>query len=399
MLAIIKQTLVMTRIDLISLRRRLAFSCSMAFSVALVVCILVGFLSMASGFEAVLKNTGSSAVAVVLGGGTSQEIDSDIPADAIRVLQATRSDIGVMRDAAGDPVLSRELVQPVAQSDADGQPHTLSLRGMDPEGAALRDGISLTEGRLFGPGAREIAVGAQLAADFPNFAVGRTVRLGAVDWTVVGHYTAGGSAFESEIWTGLDAAQAAFDRQGEIQTLRLRLADPGNVERLQSTLSGLSTTPFRVVSEADLFAGQSQRTVDLIRLFGWPIALLMGFGATAGALNTMLSSVSDRTVEIATMRAIGFSQLSAFNATWIESIFIAAVGTALGLSASLVLFSGWHTSTLGANNARMAFQLVVDNGVILTAGVLGIGIGIVGGLLPAISATRIPLIAALRARN
>ena len=396
-----KQIRVMIRANLVSLKRRLAISFSMAFSVALAVCVLVGFLSMASGFESVLENSGSDTVVVVLGGGTNQELGSDIPSDAIRALQATRADIGVDRNRTGNVILSQELVQPViAELGENGVQRTLSLRGMSKDGIQLRDNVTISEGRMFSSGAREIAVGCQLAADLPELAVGNTVRLGTVNWKIVGHYEAAGSVFESEIWSGLDAVRGAFDRQGQVQTLRMRLTDPAALPQMQTALEGLTNaTPLTAMTEADLYKGQSSRTVDLIRYFGWPIAILMAFGATAGAVNTMMSSVSDRTVEIATVRALGFSRLSAFTATWVEAVLIASIGTALGLAVSWAVFNGWQASTLGANYTHMAFKLEVSQSVIQTVAIFGVTIGIIGGVLPALSATRIPLIAALRAQG
>lgn len=388
-----RQTLVMIRTNLSSLPRRSAISASMALSVALVVCVLAGFLSMAKGFDAALTSAGSPAVAVVLGGGTNQETGSDIPATVIRTLDAMTGDLGVVRDAGGKLVSSREIVVPVDLSQ-----RTMALRGMDAAGPSIRDGITLSAGRIFTPGAREIVAGDRLAEEF-GLDVGDTVRLGAVDWTVVGHFSAGGSAFESELWADLEAVRAAFDRQGQVQSLKLRLADPASLERLQGALATITETPLVAVSEADLYAAQSGRTASLIRLFGWPVALLMAVGATAGALNTMTSSVSDRTVEIATVRALGFSRLSAFLGTWVEAVVLAGAGVLLGLLASWLIFNGWQASTIGANNARMAFQLAVTPDVLLTAGLLGLAIGIVGGALPALAATRLPLTAALRARG
>jgi putative ABC transport system permease protein len=400
MSSIIKQTLAMVRANLFSLPRRLAISLSMALSIALVVCVLTGFLSIAKGFENALTGAGSPAIAVILGGGTNQETGSDIPAAAIRVLKAMNNDIGVARDAAGNLVSSRELVVPVeVKPSEDAGERTLPLRGMERSGPSLRDGIRLSAGRLFAPGAREIVVGARLAEEFPDFAIGNTVRLGAVDWTVAGHFSASGNAFESEIWAGLDAVRSAFDRQSQVQSLRLRLIEPAALKALQNALARVSGTPLVALSEADLYAGQSSRTADLIRLLGWPIALLMALGATAGALNTMMSSVSDRTIEIATARALGFNRLPAFVATWAEATLLAALGAAVGIAASWLTFSGWQASTVGANNARMAFELAVTGDVMLTAGLLGLAIGIVGGALPAIAATRLPLTAALRARR
>ncbi len=179
----------------------------------------------------------------------------------------------------------------------------------------------------------------------------------------------------------------------------MRLTRRDSLNRLQGSLSTIAGTPLTALSEAGLYAAQSGRTASLIRLFGWPIALLMAIGATAGALNTMMSAVSDRTVEIATVRALGFSRLSAFIGTWLEAMMLAAIGVILGLAASWLVFNGWQASTIGANNARMAFQLTVTGDVLATSGLLGLAIGILGGALPAIAATRLPITAALRTRG
>lgn len=395
-----KQMLVMTRANFLSLPRRLAIAASMAISVTLVVCVLSGFLSMAAGFETALKSAGSPTVAVILGGGTNQETGSEVPASVIRAVEAMREDIGVLRDQAGNLAASREIVVPVEMSgDRTNEVKMLALRGMDPAGPSLRDGITLTGGRLAGPGSREIVVGRQIAAMFPAFAIGQSVRLGSVKWTVVGQFSSGGSAFESEIWGDLDAVRAAFDRQGDVQSFRMRLDGPDAIGKLKAALAPISDTPLNVVTEADLYAAQSSETANLIRLFGWPLALLMALGATAGALNTMMSSVSDRTVEIATVRALGFSRLSAFFATWVEAVALAVFGVIVGLLASWLVFNGWQASTVGANNANLSFQLTMNGDVMLNAGLLGLAIGIVGGALPAFAATRLPLTAALRARG
>ena len=396
----LKQTQVMIRANLLSLPRRFAIAVSMALSVALVVCVLAGFLSMAAGFEKALKSAGSPSVAVILGGGTNQENGSDVPAGAIRTIEAMRGDIGAVRDTAGNLVSSREIVVTVeVPDDQTGVAKMLALRGMDPTGHYLRDGVTLTAGRFAKPGAREIVVGERIAAESPALAIGRQVRLGSVNWTVVGYFSSGGSAFESEIWADLDAVRSAFDRLGEVQSVRLRLGEPGAIDKLKTTLGSISATAMVAVTEADLYAAQSSGTANLIRMFGWPVALLMALGATAGALNTMMSSVSDRAVEIATVRALGFSRLSAFIATWAEAVALAAVGVIFGLVVSWFVFNGWQASTIGVNNASISFQLTINEGVLLTAGLLGLSVGIVGGALPAFYATRLPLTAALRARG
>lgn len=397
----IKQVRVMIRANLWGLKHRLALSLSMVFSITLVVCVLAGFLSMAAGFERVLKGSGSASVAVILGGGARQETGSDLSPDAIRGIQAISGDIGVIRDATGndaggDLIASRELVVTAATLQGD---TVLALRGMDPAGPTLRDGITMSAGRMFTPGSREIVVGEGIARQLPRFAVGDRVRLGSLDWQVVGHFAANGSAFESEIWADLDSVRAGFDRQGQVQSLRLRLTDKAALTTLAAALARLPDGSLTVMSEADLYAGQSGRTAQLIRLFGWPLALLMAVGATAGALNTMASSVADRSTEIATLRALGFGRLAAFLATWSEAALLALVGVGLGIGLSWALFNGWQASTLGANNARMGFRLLVTGDVMLKAAATGLAIGLIGGALPAITATRLPLTAALRAKG
>ncbi|MBF2717019.1 ABC transporter permease [Agrobacterium vitis] len=395
----LRQSLVMVRANLYSLPRRLPISLSMILSVALVVCVLAGFLSMARGFEKTLRSTGSPSVAVVLGGGTNQETGSDIPPSVIRTLEAKISDIGVARSSDGALMLSREIVVTVdVKPGKAAAGRTIALRGMDAAGMSIRDNISLSTGRPFKSGAREIVVGDRFAREL-GLHTGDTVRLGTVNWTVVGQFSAQGSAFESEIWADLDAIRSAFDRQGQVQSLRLRLFNPTSLPALQNELATITTTPLIAVSEADLYAAQSGRTASLIRLFGWPLAILMAIGATAGALNTMMNSVSDRKVEIATFRALGFTRFSTFIGTWTEAVLLAAIGAISGLAISWLVFNGWQASTIGANDAGMAFQLAVTSDVMLVAGALGLTIGVIGGALPAITATRLPIATALRSNR
>lgn len=396
----IRQIMAMSRAALLSLPRRLAISLSMIASIMLVVCVLCAFLAMARGFEVTLQGAGSPEVAVILGSGARNEGNSEISAETTRAIMAMSGDIGAVRDPSNALLLSRELVVPVAyRSHPDAAGETLALRGMDPTGPEIRHGVTLSSGHFATLGSREIVVGEQLAATYPGFGIGDQVQLGPVIWTVAGHFSTQGSAFESEIWADLDTVRGAFNRVGEVQSLRLRLTRPNAINTVRQATDALPAEQLRIVSEADLYAGQSEDTARLIRLFGWPIALLMAAGAVAGALNTMMSSLSDRTVEIATVRALGFSRLSALLATWLEAMLLTTVGVGLGLAVSWLGLNGWQASTLGANDARMAFQLVVDADVMMKAGLVGIAIGAIGGLLPALAAARLPITAALRARG
>ncbi|MGD9918228.1 MAG: ABC transporter permease [Paenirhodobacter sp.] len=388
----------MIAIGLASLPRRLWISAAMVLSIALVVCVLIGFLSMAKGFETATVGAGSASVAVILGNGTNQESNSTIPGDVVRAMRASQEDFGVERDAQGQLMLSRELVVPVdLPRAANGAPQTLALRGMDQTGPALRRNAHITAGRLFSPGARELVVGARLSHDYKGLSLGDKVSIGGVDWTVVGQFTANGSAFESEIWGDLDAVQSAFDAQGRIQSLRVALTSPAGLQALQDALPRFSQMPLVARSEIALFAAQSERTGALIRMFGWPLAILMATGAIAGALNTMMTSVADRSTELATVRTLGFSRLAAFFGTCGEAIVLSAIGAIVGMLASWLIFNGFHASTLGGGQTQTGFDLRVNGSVLLAGGALGLAVGIIGGGIAAFSATRISLAQALRA--
>ncbi|WP_120633288.1 ABC transporter permease [Ruegeria sp. EL01] len=396
----IRQITAMSRTTLLSIPRRLAISLSMVGSIMLVVCVLSGFLAMARGFEITLQSAGSPDVAVVLGGGPREEGNSEIPPDVIRSLMATRGDIGVLRNDRGVPILSREIVVPVEfRTDPDAVGETLALRGMDETGPGVRAGVTLSSGRPIQPGTREIIVGEQLAARYSGLGVGNRVRLGPVNWIVVGHFSSFGSALESEIWGDIDAVAAAFNRVGEVQSLRLRLAVTDQIDGLSRAAAEFVGAQLIALTEAELYASQSAGTARLVRYFGWPIVLLMAIGATAGALNTMMSSVSDRTVEIATVRAMGFSRVSACLATWLEAVLLSVVGVGLGLATSWLMMNGWEASTMGANGTSLAFQLVVGRDAMVEAALVGLAIGAVGGAVPAFAAARLPVTDALRGRG
>ena len=355
----LKQTLVMIQASLFSLPRRLTISASMVLSVALVVCVLAGFLSMSKGFEKALNGAGSPSVAVILGGGTNQETGSDIPADTIRSIEAMTGDIGVARDASGAMISSREVVVPVDfRQTAGGTQRTLALRGMDVSGPAIRDGIAMSETGAFSRPAP--------ARSWWENVLPRSFRASR-------SATRSGSARSIGPWQDIFPPMAARSspKSGpilmpcaprSIGRVRSRASDCALSGRLHSrryrtSSSTAATTPLVILSEADLYAAQSGRTASLIRLFGWPLALLMALGAGAGALNTMMSSVSDRKVEIATVRALGFSRLSAFIATWVEGMTLAAAGAVLGIADIVASLQrngrrapsarttlGWHSS-------------------------------------------------------
>jgi putative ABC transport system permease protein len=271
----------------------------------------------------------------------------------------------------------------------------LPLRGIGEQGLALRKGIVITAGRMFGRGTNEIVVGKALAREFDGFDIGRTVAFGATRWTVVGVFEADGSVFESEIWADQPVVQSLFNRNNYFQTVRVRLDGPAALDELKRYNDGDPRLKLDVKSEAAYFADQSSQTTDLIQKLGWPLAIAMAFGALAGALNTMYSSVASRATEIATLRAIGFGGFSAFAGTLVESLTLASIGGAAGAALTYAFFDGLSASTLGGNFTQVVFSFQLSPALVGEGVMLALVVGLIGGVFPALRAARMPIVAGL----
>jgi putative ABC transport system permease protein len=395
MRSLLLQVVAVTAINLKSIPQRVLLSLSTVVAVALVVMVLLAFLAMANGFQRTIAGSGSEDIGIVLRAGSQAEINSTVTREQVRLVE---DGPGIARGGDGKPLVSPELYLVV-----DGIKRTtktkanLPLRGIGEQGFALRKGIVITAGRMFNRGTNEIVVGKGLTREFDGFDIGSTVAFGTTRWTVVGIFEADGSVFESEIWADLPVVQSLFNRNNIFQTVRVRLTGPTTLEELKSYNDNDPRMKLDVKSEAAYFADQSSQTTDLIQKLGWPLAIAMAFGALAGALNTMYSSVAARATEIATLRAIGFGGFSAFVGTLIESLLLAAVGGAIGAALTYVIFDGLSASTLGGNFTQVVFNFKLTLTLVGEGVLLALIVGLVGGLFPALRAARTPIVAGLYA--
>ncbi|AVA25100.1 FtsX-like permease family protein [Rhizobium sp. NXC24] len=397
MSAIINQSMALTISNLKSLRRRIWLSLSLVFSVAMVVTVLLGFLAMSNGFRTSLLQAGSKDIAIALGNGAATELGSRIEPSQLHYLDGAA---GIATDATGASVMSPEMVVPVDVPERiGGLLSTLSLRGIGPFGLSLRPNVRIVDGRMFNPGASEIVVGRRLNLDYKGLALGERLTLGTSKWTVVGIFDAGGSVFESEMLADIGVVQTLFNRPNLVESVRIKLTAQEALPALQSMAADTPQIGLSLRSEQDYFAALAERTSKLILLLGWPLAAIMAAGAVVGAMTTMFSSVSDRSTEIATVRAIGFSRRAAFAGTWIEAMILTCFGCLIGVGFSYAVLNGWTASTMSADHTQIGFQLVLSPALVTKAVWLSLIIGAVGGALPAVAATRIPLRLAMSGRT
>ena len=385
-MSLMSQTRSVIAMNVRSIPQRLWMSLATVVSIALVVAVLLGFLSLANGFNQTLKGSGAPDVAIVLRDGSESELNSTLMRDQLDLLGRGP---GVKAGADGRPVVSGELLFVVDGIKKSSRTKAnMPLRGVGANGLLVRKQAKIREGRMFAPGSNEIVVGAGLLREFEGFEMGKSVRFGAQTWRVVGVFEAPGTVFESELWADAPVVQSLFKRGTSFQTARVVLTSPAALPSFVAYAKNEPRLQLKAQSEQAYFAAQAERSGLLIKYFGWPLGIMMAVGALAGALNTMYASVSNRAAEIATLRVIGFSGFSAFMGTMVEALVLSAMGALVGVLICAVGFNGLSASTLGAGFTQVAFRVQIGPEIVGQAVTLALIIGLVGGIFPGWRAAR-----------
>jgi putative ABC transport system permease protein len=259
----------------------------------------------------------------------------------------------------------------------------------------VRGGIRVVEGRSFTPGLDEVIVGRKLTKRIAGLAIGSDVKYQQKLFRIVGLFESEGAAFESEIWGDYDTFAAIFQRGGGSNSLVLRMKDPATIPELDRFIRAQPQMQLQALSERKYYeeqAGQLSRALSALANF---VAIVMGIGAVFGAINTMYAIVSARTREIGTLRALGFRRRSVMVSFVLESVLLALVG---GLAGCLLALPAnfLTTSTGGANFSEVAFAFHITNTALMVGLGFALVMGLVGGLLPALRASRLPITTALR---
>ena len=389
--SVISQITVVVAMNIRSLPHRLWMSLATLFAVAIVVAVLLAFMAMGNGFKATVQSSGSESVAILMRESSQTELNSGLSGEQVSIIESAP---GIAHNEDG-PMLSAELYVIVDGIKKSSQTEVnLPFRGLDQRGIDIRQNIQLVEGRMFEPGKNEIVVGTSVLREFSGFELGKTVRLGNAEWNVVGIFDAGGSVFGSELWADARTLQSQFNRGNSYQTIRVRLETPGNIDSIKEYIEADPRLNLDIKTEQAYYSEQASQTSDFIFKLGWPLAITMALGALAGALNTMYTSVEQRTKEIATLRAIGFNGFSAFCGTMVESIILAVVGGIIGTIAAYLFFDGISASTLGSSFTQIVFDFKIAADSFIKGIFLALGIGIIGGFFPALRAARLPVVLA-----
>lgn len=389
----LNQTMAITGINVRSIPERWAPSLVIVIGLAGVVAVFTALLAMATGFESTLKAAGRNDVAIVMRGGSDSEINSGLGRDDADLIKQAP---GVRAGADGKPIGSAEMViiAELLRADSTKDAANITVRGVEQDAFVLRPQVKIVEGRNFTTGLRELIVGRGVTRQFKGAEMGSHVRMRGSDWTVVGVFESA-DANESELWTDINVARTTFVRTGE-SSVRVALDGPDGFDKLKAALSADPRLTVDVQREQDYFSGQTKQFRETIGVLAGVVTIIMALGAIFAALNSMYAAVASRGKEIATLRAIGFGGLPVLVSVMIEALLLALVGGMLGAVIAYVLFNNLTVSTLGQNFTQVVFNFKVTPQLVVRGLIISVVIGMIGGLLPAIRAARLPVTAGLR---
>jgi putative ABC transport system permease protein len=391
-----KQIAAVVGVNFRSVPQRFATSLVVIIGIAGVVAVLISVLSVSTGLTGALTATGRSDRAIVLHTQSQAEVGSTLARDAVLTVLDKP---GIAHGADGRAIAVTEMIATVNLPRVDnGLLGSLTLRGTSQQLFAVRPELKLVEGRTFHTGLREVIAGRGAQQRYQGLGIGQRVRFGDTEWTIVGVFDSGGGAHDSELLADAETVLSAYQR-ATFNSVTAKLDGAQGFERLQRAIADDPTLSVLATRETAYFEQQSQTFARFLSIVARLIGIIMAIGAVFAALNTMYSAVASRAVEIATLRAIGFSALPVVISVITEALALALVGAVLGAAAAWLLFNGNTVSTLGGGGglAQVVFHLRIGPELIAVGIVWACVVGLIGGLLPAVRAARLPVATALRA--
>ena len=388
----LRQIAAVTIMSLKSVPQRLGASIVVIIGIAAVVGVLVSVFTMAGSLTGSWLDVGRDDRAIVLRTGSNVEGASMLPLDtAGHVANAP----GIAR-AEGRGAITADIVTSVNRPRrSNGTLRTLAVRGVGAENSAVRPEIVLVEGRLFEPGLREAIVGRSAQTEFAGLELGSTVKLRDGVWTIVGVFTTG-DATEAGLITDVDTLASAYGL-GFVNSVTVRLESPAAFDAFKAAIDANPVMAVDVYREPAYLAQDAEDLDDLFFFVTYVVCSIMAAGALVGALNTMYAAVSSRSIEIATLRALGFGTVGIVVSVVVEALALALIGAAIGSGIAWLLFSG-DSISIGGSDGTLIAKLAITPSTLVTGLLWAGAVGLIGALFPAIRAARLPLATALRAQ-
>ena len=376
-----------------NLKLRKGLTIMTALGIALTVATAIFIMALLAGLDRAFGTTGDALNVLVLRKGSTSELSAGgVARDDMQTLKDLP---GVAKDPQGNALASGEdiLVIVLPRKDGTGEVN-VTTRFLTPLGIQMRPKIKLVAGRWFNPGQHEVVVSKSINSRFSKTNLGDTMQIGTGQWTVVGIFDGSGTAHDSEIWGDINQLTVDFERT-QYSSVLLRATDPVAAEALKNRVSDDQRLKLAGMLEPDYYASQT-KSGGPIKFVGIIVAIIMAIGSSFAAMNTMYAAVAYRGREIATLRVIGFSKPSILTSFVIESLLLSILGALVGILLMLP-FNGMTTGTSNAVTfSEVVFSLQMTTGVVVTAMLFAVIMGLFGGLAPAWHAARQDILGALR---
>jgi ABC-type antimicrobial peptide transport system permease subunit len=366
-----------------------------AGGLALVVFVFSTVLMLDAGLKKTLVSTGEEDNVVVIRKGAETEVQSAIDRNQANVIEMHPA---VAIGGDGRRLASKESVVLISLAKiGSGKPSNVVIRGVSQAGIGLRPQVRLASGRFFTPGSSEIVVGSSIAKGFARTQPGEHLRFAQREWTVVGTFDAGGSGFDSEIWGDADQLMQAF-RRTSYSSMVVRLSESDQFERFRSDIDVDPRLADDAKRERTFYSDQSKALSTFLNILGFTLSAIFSIAAMIGAMITMYASVANRVAEIGTLRALGFKRANVLAAFLIEAMLLGLVGGLAGLGcAAFMQFASFSTTNF-QTFADLSFRFLLTPAIVGKTLAFSVTMGLVGGFLPALRASRMNVVDALRAR-
>ena len=365
------------------------------FGFGLVVFVFAAVLMLSNGLEQTLVDSGSDDNVVVIRKGSQTEVQSIIPREMANDI---KSEPSIAINEKGEQLVTAEILTLINQPKREnGKPSNVAVRGVSEMSRVLRPQFKLLDGRMFKQGTSEIIAGKKIAETFVGCGVGETVKFGQREWTVVGTFDADGGGFESELWGDVQQMMDAFG-QPVFSSLTFRINDVNNFDDVKKRMESDPRLTVDVDLEKEYYRKQSTLMTTFISILGLTISIIFSLGAIVGAMITMYASVANRTIEIGTLRALGFKRTVILISFLLESLMISFIGGTVGVLTAFLLNSFQFSTTNWATFAELAFSFQMSSDIVIYSYIFALVMGVVGGFLPAVQASRLRIINALKAK-
>lgn len=365
-----------------------------AAGMGMVVFVFAATLMLAEGLEKTLVETGSPDNVVVIRRASQSEVQSGVERLQASIVES-QPEVAIGKDGA--PLLAKELVVLITLNKRGSEkPANVVIRGVSPVSMALRPQIRLSAGRMPRPGSTEILAGESIARRFEGAGIGEHLNFAMRDWTVVGIMDAGSTGFSSEIWGDTDLLMHSF-RRPVYSSVTFKLREASAFASFKQRIENDPRLNLEAKLETKYYLDQSEAMAKFLRILGLALTIIFSLGAVIGAMITMYAAVANRVTEIGTLRALGFQRWSILAAFVLESLFLGLLGGILGVFAA----SFMQLITISTMNwqsfAELAFSFTLTPGIVAWSLVFSLGMGLVGGFLPALRAARMGIVDSLRA--